>query len=284
MASTILKVYQLFCNKFSEPKLISCDNGGEFELIPTPKIPHPSEHPQANGVIERFHKELGKLSRIMDETPDITHRRLNTTESKLIFHAHLKNIQHDCFNSLLSYETRTFEYNDLVWRRVPPRKRAKSEDTFTGPHRILNRTGEFTYIITSHLNISRTIMVNLNDIKKLHFPDTQGWTLNPKYIPQLLIDLNSAERIASPLINFLALDALVLDILEGKDINVKFFVIPDWPCAEWYKPLHQQVVAEAVKLPDNEDTFILPGKDGNINLGKFAWSHWLFELREDPHV
>ena len=143
-------------------------HGGEFQRINTTKIPHPSEHPQANGVIERLHEELGKLCRIFNEFPDAAYRRLNTANSKLIFHTHLKNIYHDCFNSLWTYETT-----------------------------------------------------------------------------------------ASPLINFLAIDALNLDILEGKPINIKFFIIPDWPCAEWYKPLHEQILAEAVKLPDDEDLFIL---------------------------
>ena len=110
MASTILKAYTLFCQTYAEPELLSYDNGGEFELITTTKIPHPSEHPQANGVIEYLHKELGKLSRIFNEFPDAAYQSLNTTNSKLIFHTHLKNIYHDCFNSFLAYETRTFKY------------------------------------------------------------------------------------------------------------------------------------------------------------------------------
>ena len=121
-------------------------------------------------------------------------------------------------------------------------------------------TGTFTYTITSHLNNTRTIPVNLNDIEILHIPCTRNWQLNPKYIPQLLRDLNSSENFASPLIDFLALDALVLDILEGKSINVKFFIIPDWPCAEWYKTLQEQIIAEAVKLPNEEDLFIVKKK------------------------
>ena len=282
-AATILKTYQHYCATFSEPELISCDNGGEFEMIETPKIPHPSEHPQANGVVERFHKELGKISRIFNEAPDMSYRKLSTAKANLIFYTHLKNLQHDCFNSLISYETRTFQYNDLVWRKIPSRKRAKDEDTFTGPHRVLTRTGKFTYNITSHLNINRTIPINVNDIKILHLPDTRGWQLNPKYVPQLLIDLGSKERTMSPLIDFTAIDALVLDVLEGKETNITFFVIPDWPCAEWYKPLHQQITAEAVRMPDEEDIFIRPGENGAANMGKFAWRHWLFELAKTPH-
>ena len=46
---------------YAQPSLLSCDNGGEFILIEQQKIPHPSEHPEANGIIERFHEELGKL-------------------------------------------------------------------------------------------------------------------------------------------------------------------------------------------------------------------------------
>ena len=36
--------------------------------------------------------------------------------------------------------------------------------------------GELSYFITSHVKTSRLIEVNLNDIKKLHVPDTRGWT------------------------------------------------------------------------------------------------------------
>ena len=114
MATTILQAYTTFCQTYAEPTLLSCDNGGEFEHITTTKIPHPSEHPQANGVIERFHEELGKISRIFNEDPDVAFRRLNTTNAKLIFHTYLKNTYHDCFNCLMFYETRSFKYNDLV--------------------------------------------------------------------------------------------------------------------------------------------------------------------------
>jgi hypothetical protein len=78
------------------------------------------------------------------------------------------------------------------------------------------------------------MIVNLNDIKILHPPCTKNWKLNEKYIPQILSDLQSKETTASPLIDFLAIHALVQDLLDGKPIKFKFFIIPDWPCAEWY--------------------------------------------------
>ena len=125
---------------YATPTLLSCDNGGEFQLIETQRIPHPSEHPQSNGIIEQFHEELGKLSRIFSTLPDNVYDKLNSTKSKLLLHSHLKELHHDSSNCILYYETRTFSYNDLVWRKVPSQKRAKNEDTFTGPHRVLLKT------------------------------------------------------------------------------------------------------------------------------------------------
>jgi len=40
--------------------------------------------------------------------------------------------------------------------------------------------------------------------------------------------------------------------------------------------LHEQILAEAVKLPDEENLFIL---QDNHKLGNFSWNHWLFKLK-----
>ena len=85
------------------------------------------------------------------------------------------------------------------------------------------------------------------------------------------MQVNSSETTCCPLIDFHSIGALVGDLMENKPLAIKFFVIPDWPCADWYKPLHDYILAEAVRLSASED-YPYP-------LGKFAWSHWLFELR-----
>ena len=123
------------------------------------------------------------------------------------------------------------------------------------------------------------MLVNLNDIKILHFPDTRNWKLNSKYIPDLLMQLNSSETTCCPLIDFHSIGALVGDLMENKPLAIKFFVIPDWPCADWYKPLHDYILAEAVRLPTEEDIFLSASKDYPYPLENFAWCHWLFELR-----
>ena len=278
-ASTVLAAYIEFCDTYAKPMLLSCDNGGEFSLIEDIKIPHPSEHPQANGIIERFHEELGKMCRIHSSTPDKIFHLLNSSKSTLLLHSYVKMLHHDSTNCILYYGTRKFSYNDLVWRKVPSRKRAKDEDTFTGPHRVIEKKGDFTYQITSHISATKMLLVNLNDIKILHIPDTKRWKLNVTLVPELLATLGSTETLCEPLINFHSIGALVNDLEQGRQMSVKFFVIPDWPCSDWYKPLHDHIVAEAVKLPNEENTFMVNLEKHSYPVGKFPWDHWLFELR-----
>ena len=61
------------------------------------------------------------------------------------------------------------------------------------------------------------------------------------------------------LINFgaIAIEAVIQDILDHKISHVQFVVIPDWPCMSWYERLHQEITAEAVKLPNYENTLLI---------------------------
>ena len=73
-------------------------------------------------------------------------------------------------------------------------------------------------------------------------------------------------------IDFLGMETFTLDSLSNNP-GPKLFVIPDWPCMSWYKPLHDYVVAEAFLLSQTPDLFV----DHNANaLGEFAWKNWLF--------
>jgi hypothetical protein len=275
-ATTVLKAYQEYLSKFAEPSWVSCDNGTEFNLISTQKTCHSSEHPQSNGIIERYHLELGKLSRIFESTPDVVYDKLNSEQVKLQFFSHLSMLHHSPVHCVMNYSTRRFHYNELVWRLIPRRRRSKDEDTFSGPHRILNKIGKFSYEITTHLDRNSTMQINVNDLKQLHIPDTKLWRLNPHILEEALEKLGSSTKKLEVLLDYSAIGSLVTDILQGKKLHIRCFVIPDWPCMEWYRPLHEQVTAEAVKLPSEEDLFL--SEDGKP-LGRFAWDHWIFELK-----
>ena len=73
-------------------------------------------------------------------------------------------------------------------------------------------------------------------------------------------------------IDFQSLETFTLDSIGG-ETSPKLFVIPEWPCMSWYKPLHDLVIAEAVELGNEPDLFL--DENGNP-LGSFAWQHWLF--------
>ena len=277
-ASTVCAIYEQFCSEFQEPIYVSCDNGPEFNLIPTQKVSNPSYHPQANSIVERFHLELGKQSRIHNITPDKAVHVLNSSDSKLQMSVYLNNEFHHVNMCVMEYTTRVFRYNDLVWRHVNRRARGKQEDTYTGPHRILKRMGTLSYQITSHLKNSRKCQVNLNDIKKFHVPDTTIWKMERNHLEQAAAVMDVRIKNDVVLINFGAIEAVIQDILDHKIPHVQFVVIPDWPCMSWYERLHQEITAEAVKLPNDENTFVdLKERP----LGLFPWDNWLFAIQTE---
>jgi hypothetical protein len=276
-AEASLKAYQIFCAAHQEPSLISCDNGKEFSLITTPRINNPSYHPQSNGILERFHRELGNHCRIHRQTPDQVYQILNTSESKVLMQQCLQNSLSNAVVCALQCATRTFDYNDLVWRFVSRRARSKHEDTFTGPHRVIQPAGKFSYFITSHVKNSRLMQVNVNDIKRFQSPCTKGWSLTDKYLEDAANELQVKIVNRNVLINFAGMDAIVQDLIDGKLTKLQFFVVPDWPCMPWYQRLHKDVQAEAIRLPQHQDVFV---DIKNRQLGVFAWDMWLFALEK----
>ena len=136
--------------------------------------------------------------------------------------------------------------------------------------------GEFSYFVTSHLDSQRKlIQININDMKTFQLPSTIGWSLNQKYFGDAVAELGIKVRNSNVLIDFEGIHSLVQDILDGKLSNLQFFVVPDWPCMTWYKRLHDQVTAEAIKLPKQHDLFF---DEKKRPLGMFAWEHWLFSV------
>ena len=109
--STVCAIYEQFCSEFQEPIYVLCDCviGPEFNLIPTQKVSNPSYHPQANSIVERFHLELGKQSRIHNITPDKAVHVLNSSDSKLQMSVYLNNEFHHANMCVM-----VFRYNDLT--------------------------------------------------------------------------------------------------------------------------------------------------------------------------
>ena len=210
-------------------------------------------------------------------TPAVAVQFLRTHQSKLIFCSDFKFKVGEADVCPFDVTVRQFNENELVWRHVPRRSRRKPDDVFTGPHRVLKKLGDYTYRTTSHLHCQRkrSLMVNINDINNFTIPDTSSWKSNPKYLVSAKEQLNCINENLPIFLNFQSLETFNLHSITV-DKTPKLFVIPDWPCVSWYKPLHDCFIAEAVVLPKEPDLFL----DANGNaLGSFSWKHWLFYVK-----
>ena len=87
---SVTEKYESWISTFDEPLYVLCDNGGEFEGIKTEKLTTPSNHPQSNSILERFHKKMAVMCRVHECTPDAAVKFLRTHQSKLTFFSALK--------------------------------------------------------------------------------------------------------------------------------------------------------------------------------------------------
>ena len=130
------------------------------------------------------------------------------------------------------------------------------------------------YIINSHKNYSGEIKAHYNQLKPFSIPDTSYWILNITYLKNALVEMGlELFKGINVVINFKNLSILTLQLLNS-DVK-KVFVIPEWLCAPWYKPLHGvlKTRVRSVKLPSVPDLFT--DTLGNP-LGVFSYDHWLF--------
>ena len=130
--------------------------------------------------------------------------------------------------------------------------------------------------MTSHLKRENILKVNVNDIKILHIPDTRSWILNDVYFKDAISELGAVPKLKQVFFDIRNTGAFISDIMAGKVLDVQFFIIPDWPCMGWYKNLHEEILAEAVRLPRRADLFL---NENAMPVGEFAWDFWLFELK-----
>jgi hypothetical protein len=168
---------------------------------------------------------------------------------------------------------RIFKKFDFVYKLVQSRARAKNESIFTGPHMILDKLGDYTYNVTSHTTKSTITKVNVSDIKPFIVPDTSTWQLNSKYFDWIREEMRfpASVQLQNIVIDFCNLDKLTLQFIEKAPPQC--FIIPDWPCAPWYRPLHRLIKAKAVLLPNFLDLFL---DSSNNPLGTFSWKNWIF--------
>ena len=254
----VKRAFDKFCSLFAIPESIFSDNGTEFNLINIcPKIHNTSKLSTIiYGKLERLHKEIGKLCRIHSFDPTQAVTLLQTSVKKAIFYNGLQlapvleNEEALANFSFSSLKPESFQLYDFVYREVQLRKRAKHHNTYTGPHMITKVISPTVYIINSHKNYSGEIKAHYNHFKPFSIPDTSYWILNITYLKNALVEMGlELFKGINVVINFKNLSILTLQLLNS-DVK-KVFVIPEWLCAPWYKPLHGvlKTKVKSVKSP-----------------------------------
>ena len=98
---------------------------------------------------------------------------------KILFYSELKlqtsGLQNGDLNLAIMERPHLFQVYDLVWRHVQLRAIKKEDYTYTGPHRIIQKLGDYTYLINSQTTKSLLMKVNAADIKTFAIPHTKNW-------------------------------------------------------------------------------------------------------------
>ena len=157
--------------------------------------------------------------------------------------------------NLISLKPEKFQIYEFVYREIQQRKRAKHQNTYTGPHMIIKTIGSTSYVINSDKNHTGEIKVHYDHLKPFVIPSTEGWSVNMKYFKKPAFNslgLNIFQGI-NVHIDFKNLSLLTLQLLNTNP--KKIFIIPEWHCAPWYKPLHGFLRSKtnSVKLPKEAD-------------------------------
>ena len=130
--SEIAKGVRRFESQYGNISRYMTDRGGEFaEVTWVQRIRTSADHPQTNGKLERFHGSLGDLSRTHNLPCDQAVEFYRTPLMRTLFfeHRQTEGIPIDCSGTIIP--SRSFRVGELVRRKIPRRRRAKSEPLYS---------------------------------------------------------------------------------------------------------------------------------------------------------
>ena len=242
------------------------DRGGEFAELSAYIKKHvrtASYHPEANGKVERRHKELGMMCRLYECEPPAVAEMWRCGA----FGVHqIKKLP---------------DKGELVLRYVQ-RKGPKSADCWEGPMLVQDHQGA-SMVRCLNLETRRTVYVHLNDLKLYKRPCTVDWRLNDK-VKALLgeklnvdwIDFESRNLSES----WKGKDVFV-DISSSADLEVIFakalkelprrmlIVVPEWKERSFFD-LHEAIPGEFTAIPNDADAFLENGEATGFRI----WNSW----------
>ncbi|GAB5372008.1 hypothetical protein AAMO2058_001628900 [Amorphochlora amoebiformis] len=288
------------------PTAIRVDNEAALRGIPHNRlIINPSWRPQMMSKIERYHKELGKQARISGATPDDIYiftqpetSGLEGGEALAICMAPdcdrpaMKGLDRDgfphrvcCkdhlrkarmhFRQQIPYDGRELMVGQLVRQRIHERIRAKHEDPWSTPCRIVRRIGKKVYEIVTDKRRGRNPQRHIDDLKEYDVGDRllRMCTLTAEaknaarhHIGDIAdVDTEYANgdtrfnddwKDKTINVNYVGLNNMeqLVTKLKEDDYDHVYAIIPDLPCMEWLKELNELESKWYAIDPEDDET------------------------------
>ena len=276
-----------FCSEHGRPQRLLTDRGIPEMDIPRSKTS--AYHPESNGKLERFHEELGKLSRIHGCLPTKAVQYYRTDDMRNLFKS-----QGLVGGRVIQYDppNRHFAVGDLVMRHIHRRQRTKADDVYRGPMKVIQKKGDRTYIVTDG---PREFTVHVNDLKRYTMPASNGWRVNLQdeleILEEMEIDPDTLEAVGLDAADLLQMDwsgerihggvhlretALLYEKFKRERPELLVFVVPELRCEPWLDQMeHEDAVW--VQLERSADDALID-RDGNA-VGRFPFNLWLVGMK-----
>ena len=267
----------------------------------------------ANGKIERFHRELGKMARIHQVPPDVAVIYIRTHEHRMKFFTHIAFDPHNLPKPEVIYDgnIHDFKEGDIVWKFVPRISRKKWDQVYVGPYVIKQLKSDRTMIVGDYKQTSPDVKVHYADLKKCHLPNkdvSTTWRLHHDLFKSTISEW--AQKYSFPL-KFTRRDTLcakaartcknpkqrsiyhyatvpfsdediqeVYNFFTSTGVPFLAFVCPELPCLSFWKQV-ESWPAKWVALPGRPDDLLCLSRErGRRPVGRFPWTMWMVCLHQ----
>ena len=274
-----------------EPDEILADNGHEFDLIDLPRRRTAVEHPQSNGKLERFHKELANLCRIHGVEPDRALQYYITPAMRDAFWGGIRRAAEEKAAQIEEGKgaARHFAQGDLVLRFASRRSRRKADNTYTGLRKVVKVISDTTYEVAKGITEAGNAKVHVDQLKRYTMPESGGWRVAKVANLHTSMGMHKEQ---------LAGEATLQEAMDSKwagthrDLGVVFHggdkvwdkylaeqpaqlmvVVPELPFEEWYHKMQQ---AKGAQWRQVSDAHIMDARGRPV--GTFPFKLWAVKL------
>jgi hypothetical protein len=286
----VLDKFEQFESAVGTPGRLLSDRGVEFDLITAiPRSRTAALHPEGNAVIERFHKELANLSRVHGISPVQAVTKYRTDEMRQRFFGRVAVQAQDIDYGPEDQKVRSLIVGDVVARFIPRRSRTKACDVWSGPMRVVKKTGDRTYSVFTG---NRRITVNINDLKRVAIPSGLGWHVNtyllesfflehqldkssflvPVSFPEAMRVTWAGKRVLVP-VALKEIPAILRKFSKDKP-EYAVVLVPHLAAEQWFQSL-DKASAHWCRLPGKANDLVDAFGDP---VGCFCFDNWLVQL------